>query len=247
MNVEVACVGIDLAWGGKARTGLARLDSTGRLVDSTSVVTDEEIDAFIAANNEPGRTIAAIDAPLIVVNETGQRPCEREISKKFGKYHASAHTSNLKRSHFNPKPRGLRLAHRWNWSVDPGDRLATVSCAIEVYPHPAMVSLFNLDRIIPYKGKRKRSVPQRQVAFERLFNLMNKHLDGLLHLTENARWIELHNQATTASRQADLDRVEDEVDAIFCAYLAWLWGQQLTDLRVFGDGTSGYIVSFPAP
>lgn len=236
-----------MAWGDKARTGLARLDGTGRLIDSTSVVMDEEIDNFLAIDHSVMRTIAAIDAPLIVVNETGQRPCEREIGKHFGRYHASAHTSNLKRPHFNPEPRGLRLARRWNWSIDPGDRLKPVNCAIEVYPHPAMVTLFNLDRVIPYKGKGGRSVPQRQAAFEQLFRLMGQYLEDPLQLTNNDRWNELQVQVTSAGRQVDLDRVEDEVDAIFCAYLAWLWGQESTDLQVFGDGASGYIVTFPPP
>lgn len=240
-------LGIDLAWGEKARTGLAILDDDGRLARSASVISDTEIAEFINYESHMTRLIAAIDAPLIVRNDTGQRPGEREIGKHFSRYHASAHTSNLKRPHFQPEPRGMRLARRFGWSVDPADRTTGANCAIEVYPHPAMVSLFGLDRVIPYKGKRRRSVTERQEAFMRLFDLMGYHLEDPLVLSSYSRWSELKDQVRDAPRQVDLDRVEDEIDAIFCAYLAWLWGQDATDLVVFGDVEAGYIVTLPAP
>jgi predicted RNase H-like nuclease len=143
-------LGIDLAWSSNARTGLAHVNSEGALTASASVISNEEIDEFIGTHLTADRVIAAIDAPLIVTNERGQRPCEREISRSFGRFHASAHTSNLSRPHFSPEPRGLALAKRWKWSVDPADRRGSSSSAIEVYPHPAMVSLFGLERVIPY-------------------------------------------------------------------------------------------------
>ena len=41
-------IGIDLAWGANGRTGLAAVDAAGALVDSASVRTDDEIDAWLA-------------------------------------------------------------------------------------------------------------------------------------------------------------------------------------------------------
>lgn len=63
-------LGMDLAWGPRARTGLAALDPSGRLVASCSVRTDDEIAAFVA-HHSPGETVAAVDAPLVVPNTTG--------------------------------------------------------------------------------------------------------------------------------------------------------------------------------
>lgn len=50
-------------------------------------------------------------------------------------------------------------------------------------------------------------------------------------------------QAGHATRQVDLDRIEDEIDAILCAHLAWLWHGQRASMLVFGDVASGCIVT----
>jgi len=53
--------------------------------------------------------------------------------------------------------------------------------------------------------------------------------------------------ATDATRPVDLKRIEDEIDAIFCAHLAWLWVTAPEQLTVVGDFDGGYIVTPPAP
>ena len=235
-----AFVGIDLAWGIRARTGLAVVDSTGSLIDSASVRSDEDIDEWL------GRTalapvVVAIDAPLVVANEAGQRPCERMVSVKFGRFGASCHTSNLGRPWFNP-PRGATLADRHGWDMDAA-RLGSEQrpVAIEVYPHPAMVALFALDRVIPYKGKAGRSVDFRRSAFRDLIGHMNELRP--LELGASDRWGFLGSAVDHASRQVDLDRIEDEIDAIFCAHLAWLWHHDRDSMQVLGDRATGSIVT----
>lgn len=141
-------VGIDLAWGPRARTGLAVLDEEGRLVASGTVVSDDDIAAFLG-RWAPGEVVAAIDAPLVVPNRTGRRDCEAELGRLFGAYDAGAHPSNRSRPYFDP-PRGQTLAHRFGWDLDPARPPGRgASVAIEVYPHPAMVTLFGLDRVLP--------------------------------------------------------------------------------------------------
>ena len=56
-------VGLDFAWGERARTGIAILDETGRLAASTSVVTDDDIAAFIARHTRG--PVAAAGSPAI--------------------------------------------------------------------------------------------------------------------------------------------------------------------------------------
>jgi predicted RNase H-like nuclease len=110
-------LGVDLAWSQRARTGLAVVDESGRLVSSHAAVTDGDIDRWIA-QNAPHARVIAVDAPLVVHNPTGQRVCENLIGKAFGRYNASAHVSNQTKSYFNP-PRGLALSERHGWEIDP--------------------------------------------------------------------------------------------------------------------------------
>ena len=240
--------GIDLAWGERARTGVAVLTEDGRLFRSGSVRTDDEISVLLGgAAGEPG-LVVAIDAPLIVPNEAGQRPCERLVGQAFGRYHAGAYPANRGMAAFNPEPRGARLARRFGWEMDPGVSPApVVSVAIEVYPHPAMVSLFGLERVLPYKSRRGRSVASRQAAFTDLIAHLERVCGRLLHLDESPRWRELVSDVDGATRPFQLDRAEDEIDAILCAYLAWLWANQPGALIVHGDADAGYIVTPPPP
>jgi len=244
--VTATYLGIDLAWAERARTGLAALDAAGRLVASTSVVTDEAIAVFVATHVS-GPVIAAIDAPLVVPNEEGQRECERLLNAEFRAYDAGAHPANRGKPWLVPEPRGARLAHRFGWSLDPALRPdGTRSMAIEVYPHPAMVTLFGLSSVIPYKDKRGRTLESRRAAFGELLDAMERVCGDVLQLAASERWVEIRRAVAVARRPIDLRLVEDELDAIFCAYLAWMWGTGDAQMRVLGDVERGYIV-VPGP
>ena len=103
--------GIDLAWGYRAPTGAAEVDGSGRLTRTASLRTDDEIAEFCRAGLGTS-SIVAFDAPLIVRNTTGQRPCERSIAHAFGAYGAGAHPTNLSRPAIGPRPRADVLASR---------------------------------------------------------------------------------------------------------------------------------------
>lgn len=45
----------------------------------------------------------------------------------------------------------------------------------------------------------------------------------------------------------EFDRVEDELDGIVCAHLAWLWHRRRSALHVYGSYAEGYIVAPPPP
>jgi predicted nuclease with RNAse H fold len=81
-------VGLDLAWGSRdaARTprpsGLAVVDRQGRLIQVRSVVTDGAITEAIAPHLEP-RCVVAIDAPLKITNQDGNRLAEAQLNKVF--------------------------------------------------------------------------------------------------------------------------------------------------------------------
>lgn len=234
-----AYVGIDLAWGSRARTGLAVAAPDGRLLASCSAQSDDDIVEFVR-RHASGDVVAAIDAPLIVRNPTGRRTCEAQVQREFGRRGAGPYPANLANPVFAAGTRGARLCAALDIDLridsDAGRR------AVEVYPHPAMVVLFDIDRVIPYKNKSGRTLASLHAAFARLMVLMESRL-GDLQLTTSSRWAELREVAASASRKVELDRIEDEVDAIFCAHLAHRWhrdGRVGND--VFGDDAGGAIV-----
>jgi hypothetical protein len=54
--------------------------------------------------------VAAVDAPLVVPNETGRRPCEALVGQWFARFGAGAYPANRGNPCFLPQPRGARLA-----------------------------------------------------------------------------------------------------------------------------------------
>jgi predicted RNase H-like nuclease len=223
-------VGIDLAWGYRARTGLAAVDETGRLLDVTSVLTDDEVLGWVDVH-EP--RVVAIDAPLVVTNATGMRECERAVARAYSRYGASCHTSNSTRM---PAPRAAALA-RGRWAVDARPGRPEPVC-VEVYPHAALVGLFELPYRLAYK---KGPVEVRRTGFERLVGL----LEGWPVLGLGGEpWRRLMQQLDAATRQVDLDRVEDQLDAVVCAGLALL--HHRGELVVYGDPLAGHVVA-PRP
>lgn len=230
-------VGIDLAWGERAATGLAVVDDAGRLVASASVKTNDEISTWLATNS-PSPAVVAVDAPLIVPNETGQRVPETLIGRAYGRFGASAHTSNRKNPHFDP-PRAAVLAEQHGWNVDPAAPVEEGPLCIEVYPHPALVGLFTLPMRILYKKG-----PDRRPGFEQLAARLESVPE--LKLDDSTRWGEIRG-VIADPRPGDLNRIEDEIDAILCAHLAWLWRHRPDALQVYGSVTDGYIVAPPPP
>ncbi|MGV0790241.1 DUF429 domain-containing protein [Mycolicibacterium sp. XJ1819] len=232
-------VGIDLAWGARNRTGVAVLDDDGRLRRIATALTDDDIVEAI----EPyirDRCLVAIDGPLIVVNPTGQRPAEGQLNRDFAPFHAGAHPTNTGNPLFDP-PRGAVLADRLGLDMDPNS--SAPRRAIEVYPHPATISLFGLRRTLKYK-RRNRDPVTRKSALTELADL----IEGLgnarpaLQITDAPDWKRLRAELAGATRLFELSRCEDPVDAVLCAYVAMYAHRRPADVTIYGDFSTGYIV-----
>jgi len=238
-------VGIDLAWGNRNPSGVAVVDDAAHLVDIAVAQSDSNITAVVGPylEGECRECLVAIDAPLIVTNPTGQRPCERALNRDFRRFEAGAHPANTSKPEFADTPRGARLARRLGLDLDPRSRGGRR--AIEVYPHPATVALFGLTRTLKYKHKPGRTFEDLRFQLLRLMSLLDglAHAEVALHVADHAGWAQLKRDVQTATRKFQLRAAEDPVDAVVCAYVALYSVRRPDRVTVYGDYPSGYIVT----
>lgn len=235
-------LGIDLGWQtgpsgvcslsltetGLSTVDLQRLDTHGDVLDWVSAQAPAATPAMVA-----------VDAPTIIPNPTGMRLPDRLAHKYFGKYHAGCYPAN-QASAFAPQllAFGQALTEQGFAHAPTLNPQQLGRYQIEFFPHPAMVHLFGLSRILKYKKGR---IAQRRQELERLRSLILKHLP---HHTPYLATVDL---PTIPERGPALKAVEDQLDSIVCAYGAahwWYWGPQRN--QVLGHLETGYIV-VPGP
>ena len=111
-------VGLDFAWGEVKPTGVAVINADGALVHISAQTDDASIlaatEAFVAED-----CVVGIDAPLIVTNPTGNRPCEAALNRDFRGFEAGTHPSNTGKPEFANGTRGARLAAAMDLDLDP--------------------------------------------------------------------------------------------------------------------------------
>ena len=183
----------------------------------------------------PTPAMVAVDAPTIIPNLKGMRVPDRLAHRYFGKYHAGCYPAN-QASVFAPQLIALGQA-----LVDYGFAHAPTlepqqpgRYQIEFFPHPAMVHLFGLSRILKYKKGR---VAERRQELTRLRALI------LQHLPHHTPSLHLNNLPAIPQSGVALKAVEDQLDALVCAYGAahwWYWGRSRN--QVLGNLNTGYIV-----
>jgi predicted RNase H-like nuclease len=239
-------LGIDLGWSSGA-SGLSCLvwqDGKLMLTDLQRILDLADLFTWIDAQLPPDAPgMVAVDAPTLIPNATGMRLCDRLAHKYFGKYHAGCYPANL----------GLPFAQRtvgFGLSLEARGfhHAPTIQpqqlgrFQIESFPHPAIVHLFHLDRILKYK---KGTVAERRLELARLRAYICDRLpllDPPLDVCRSAIGIpEIPIKGT------ELKAVEDQLDSIICAYIAahwWYWGLERN--QVLGDLAEGYIV-VPTP
>ena len=239
-------IGVDLAWGEEKPSGVAVLDDDGRLLHVSAQGTDEAIVASLTPYVDSD-CLVAIDAPLVVENATGNRPCEAELNRDFARFDAGAHPSNTGKREFAGVPRGAGLAATLRLDMDPSS--ASRRRAIEVYPHPATVALFRLGRTLKYKHKAGRPLAQLRSELLRLVELLVGLRDSALpmHVDDNEEWKALVSHVESAARKSDLRRTEDQIDAVVCAYVAMYAERRPAMTTTYGDFRSGYIVTPTLP
>jgi predicted RNase H-like nuclease len=226
-------LGVDLAWSESNGSGACALDPDGRVVDERILVTDDEILDWV--NDLASESaVVAVDAPLLVPNETGRRPCESELSREYGSRWAATHSSNrqlLLNRH--GAIRGEDLAGELRRSGFSDLWSQTQRTLLEVYPHPAIIEAFGLPHRLAYKKGR---IAERRAGLRRLDVLI------LSLATADPPFIGSPVEITDTMTGPELKSVEDLLDARICAWVAAVWNRYgSAGVRVFGDATSGHI------
>ncbi len=151
------------------------------------------------------------------------REAERRSGARSGRYHAGAYPSNLTHPLFDP-PRAEVLADRFGWTVDPADHgAAGRPVAIEVYPHPAMVVLFGLARVLPYKAKKGRDVGGAAAPVRAPARPPRGAGRAAAGVPTRAGPRSRRSCARPTRQVRPRARSRTRSTAIFCAHLAWLW------------------------
>jgi|SRR3989344_5490716 len=237
-------IGIDLAWSEKNGSGVVVLKgdvNKAEFVCGNIFYSDDEILKFIEDNIGDKKALISIDAPLIVPNESGRRLAEDLAGKLFRKYDAGAHPANRKRlSSWTGKIRGeeiSKLLSTKGFEHDPYiKKLEASRKFFEVYPHPSIVVLFKLDKILKYKNKPNRSYEFRWNEFKKYQNYLKSLKD--LSLPKGVIDKNVKNLKGNA-----LKDYEDLLDGIFCAYLSYYTWKNPEKCAVLGNMKKGYILT----
>lgn len=257
-------LGIDAAWTATEPSGVSLLEACDDRWRCVAVAPSYE--SFVAIANGTGidwrhprfrgskpdvnglllasRTLAgapvdlvALDMPIADSPFSCRRLADNAISTAFGGRGCSAHSPSADR----PGEVGANLTRQL---LDAGYRLVTDSDSpppargfIEVYPHPALLTLMKATYRVPYKvQKSKRYWPQQPVR-GRIVNLLDefRRIDRALrqHIDEIPEFLPAAEDVPSLSA---LKRYEDALDALVCGWVAIqvLRGRA----RAYGDGTA---------
>jgi histidinol-phosphate phosphatase family protein len=242
----VRFAGIDLAWSPRNRSGGVVLSETGQVLAASATLGDDEaVLDFITQgvpNGAPG--LVAIDAPLTVPNETGGRPCDRQVAAIFRRFEAAPYLANRRNLSRYGGLRAEALRQRLQFLGFGRHpyirRQQPARQVVEVFPHPATVSLFGLERTLKYKARSGRSYSLRWRELTRL-------RDSLASLANAAPPLKLPSDLARMRieglRGSRFKETEDLLDAMVCAYSAsYAWHHGPRGYAVYGDADEGHIL-----
>ena len=243
-------IGLDLAWSPRNRTGAAILRDNHLIAHTGLLTSNEAILAFVApylAQGEPA--VIGVDAPLRVPNATGARACDQALSADWRRFEAGALPANRRLLAFDGEVRGEQLVallapHYGFIETAPIPKQAAGRFIGEIFPHPAHIHFFGLDKTLKYKAHPGRSPDRRLAEFVRYQQLLGTLQNAVFPLSGTAEVLAV---ALASLRGRALKAYEDTLDAITCAYtVAYLWHYGPDFTKVYGTVADGHIMT-PLP
>lgn len=167
--------------------------------------------------------LVAIDMPIAKTPFSARRAADTAVSQRFGGRGCAAHSPTAAR----PEPLGARLTAEFEaiglpLASSPLE-VASGPCSIEVYPHPALLSLVGDSYRVRYKVSRSTRYWPGSSVSDRIGLLLAEF--GRIHAALSQRLGPLPIASPVASQfstLAGLKRHEDALDALVCAWVGSL-------------------------
>lgn len=199
-------IGIDLAWSDTNQSAIC-IATQNKILQVQMIDSIDSIIELISSYKQNYHITVAVDAPLKVPNETGNRSIEKEFIKDFSPYKISMLpvNRNLLEKQFGFL-KGELLREKLE-KVGFFFGLQNDYNIIEVYPHSTIAVCFNNYKILPYKRKKGRFVADIKRALEIYQNYLKTiYDDSILDISLE----ELKGKS--------LKEYEDKLDAIVCSF-----------------------------
>lgn len=233
-------LGLDLGWTPRDPSGGAVLETTESgnliLVTAESLRTHEDTLRWVSKNRGRGHCTLTVNAPVIIENLSGSRPCDKLLLEHFGRFKIDEYANNnISASH----PRTMAKAWmRMGFDPDPGSESDRI---IETHFQAAQIMLFGLDRPVRIKsgpiGSRKESVDRlRELIQERM-------MDGTPELEPSDALDSILDAHLPDLNGTRIGELEERIEALITAYVGAVLGQVGGDACAFlGDLQKGYIL-----
>jgi len=199
-----------------------------------------EINSLLDAASRLGGVhvdLVTIDMPVATVKITGRRQADDCISKEYGGRGCGTHTPSSMR----PGKIGKYITEQFEaagYSIATKTELpGRTMRLVEVYPHPALLTLLGSEYRIPYKVAKSLRYWPKTTTVQRIEKLLNEFQTIIGTLARIFGPIPLRlPQAVEVPSLATLKRYEDAIDALLCAWvgICYLEGKAIA----FGDETS---------
>lgn len=237
-NNSIVLAGVDLAWQSQKNPtsvciGILEGNTLCVEVLHPAIFGIDAILAILDSHNVFGVTI---DAPLIIPNETGNRLCEKAITKEYGSRNAGCHSSNKS---LYPDADSVKLSQALQVREHQHLVNPNLRWQLEVYPHPALIEVFGLLERLPYKKGKVADKREGQIRLAQLLRSLETSLQLVLKLPNDCDPILDPDRIGDLTGQ-NLKSNEDALDAIVCLYLAGLYQAGIQG-KTFGDVDAGYI------
>ena len=233
-------LGLDLGRTPRDESGGVALEPVGeggvRIVSAETLRTHEDTLRWVTRQRGRSGAVLSVNAPMIVENSGGSRPCDRQLQEHFNRYRIDEYSNNIV-SASHPRTMGRALA-RMGFDLDPtseGDRV------VETHTQAAQVLLFGLERPVRLRNG---PIGSRKDAVARLRDLMRERFSQtvptLVRNPEDEAIFGAHLPDLNGTRLGEL---EGKVEALICAYIsAFLCIRGPDACAMLGDLRYGYIL-----